>query len=235
MVSQYYFMDKLEMTENDVLYEDNHIIIVNKKSGQVVQVDDTNDQPLDEIVKAFLKKKYQKEGNVFIGVIHRLDRPVSGCIIFAKTSKALGRLNKMFQEKKIQKTYWALCQNKPQESSGHIKSFLVKDRNKNKTKSYSKKVKDGKFSELLYEQIKNVSGKALIEVNPLTGRPHQIRVQLASIGCVIQGDLKYGAPMPNPDKSICLHSRKVKLIHPVSKEEIAVEAPIHNSGIWGVK
>lgn len=228
-------MDVGEMTEKDVLYEDNHIIIVNKKSGQVVQVDDTGDQSLDEIVKAFLKKKYQKEGNVFLGVIHRLDRPVSGCIIFAKTSKALARLNKMFQEKKIQKTYWALCLKKPQQAQGHIKSFLVKDRSKNKTKSFPKKVKDSKFSELLYEQLKNISGKALIEVNPLTGRPHQIRVQLASIGCVILGDLKYGAPEANSDKSICLHSRKVKLIHPVSKEEISVEAPIQNSVIWGVK
>ena len=219
----------------DRLNHDNHIIIVNKKSGQVVQIDDSKDQPLDEIVKAFLKKKYKKEGNVFLGVIHRLDRPVSGCIIFAKTSKALGRLNKMFKEKKIQKTYWALCLQKPAQSQGHLKSFLVKDRSKNKTKSFPKKVKDGKFSELTFEQIKNVSGKPLIEVNPLTGRPHQIRVQLASIGCIIQGDLKYGAPSPNPDKSICLHSRKVKLIHPVSKEEIAVEAPIHNSDIWGIR
>ena len=223
------------MTERDILYEDNHIIIVNKKSGQVVQADDTKDRPLDEIVKSFLKRKYQKGGNVFLGVIHRLDRPVSGCIIFAKTSKALSRLNKMFQEKKIHKTYWALCLNKPQKPQGHIKSFLVKDRIKNKTKSFLKKVKDGKFSELLYEQIKNISGKALIEVKPLTGRPHQIRVQLASIGCVIQGDLKYGAQTANQDKSICLHSRKVKLIHPVSKEEISVEAPIYNSEIWGVK
>lgn len=222
------------MTENDVLYEDNHLIIVNKKAGQIVQVDDSKDKSLDEIVKSFLKKKYKKEGNVFLGVIHRLDRPVSGCIIFAKSSKALSRLNKMFQEKKIQKTYWALTLKSPQSKSGHIKGFLVKDRTKNKTKSFSKKVKDGKFSELTYEQIRTVNGRALIEVNPLTGRPHQIRVQLASIGCIITGDLKYGAPTPNPDKSICLHSRSVSLVHPVSKEKISVIAPIPAANIWGI-
>lgn len=222
------------MTEQDVLFEDNHIIIVNKRAGQVVQVDDSRDQPLDEIVKTFLKKKYKKEGNVFLGVIHRLDRPVSGCIIFAKTSKALARLNKMFQEKKIQKTYWALCLKQPSQDSGKISSYLLKDRSKNKTKSFSKKVKDAKFSELEYEKIKSVRGQALIEVNPLTGRPHQIRVQLASIGCIIKGDLKYGAPSPNTDKSICLHSRKVELIHPVSKEQICVTAPIHQKLLWGL-
>ena len=222
------------MTENDVLYEDNHLIIMNKKAGQIVQVDDSKDKSLDEIVKSFLKKKYKKEGNVFLGVIHRLDRPVSGCIIFAKSSKALSRLNKMFQEKKIQKTYWALCLKQPSEKKGHIKGYLLKDRTKNKTKTFSKQVKDAKFSELTYEHIKSVSGKALIEINPLTGRPHQIRVQLASIGCIISGDLKYGAPTPNLDKSICLHSRSVTLVHPVSKEKISVTAPIPAVNIWGL-
>jgi 23S rRNA pseudouridine1911/1915/1917 synthase len=222
------------MTEQDVLFEDNHIIIVNKRAGQIVQIDESRDQPLDEIVKAFLKKKHKKEGNVFLGVIHRLDRPVSGCIMFAKTSKALARLNKMFQEKKIQKTYWALCLKQPVQDSGKVSSYLVKDRSKNKTKSFPKQVRDGKFSELEYEKIKSIRGEALIEVNPLTGRPHQIRVQLASIGCIIKGDLKYGASIPNADKSICLHSRKVQLIHPVSQESICVTAPILQKALWGL-
>jgi 23S rRNA pseudouridine1911/1915/1917 synthase len=222
------------MTEKDVLFEDNHIIIVNKKAGQVVQEDDSRDQPLCEIVKAFLKQKYDKQGNVFLGVIHRLDRPVSGVIIFAKTSKALGRLNKMFQEKKIQKTYWALCLKSPSQNNGSIQSYLLKDRSKNKTTSYPNEVKNSKFSELEYKKIKSVKNNVLIEVNPLTGRPHQIRVQLALIGCIIKGDLKYGAPSPNSDKSICLHSRSVSLIHPVTKETIEVSAPIHKKELWGL-
>ena len=221
------------MTEQDVLHEDNHIIIVNKKAGQIVQIDDSRDTPLCEIVKEFLKQKHDKQGNVFLGVIHRLDRPVSGAIIFAKTSKALKRLNKMFQEKKIQKTYWALCLKAPSVDSGKIQSYLIKDRTKNKTKSFTKPIDSGKFSELEYQRIKNVKGNTLIEVKPLTGRPHQIRVQLASISCIIKGDLKYGASVPNPDKSICLHSRKVELIHPVSGEKISITAPIHQKSLWG--
>ena len=220
------------MNQNDVLYEDNHLIIVNKRASEIVQVDDGGDEPLCEKVKTFLKKKYKKEGNVFLGVTHRLDRPVSGAIIFAKTSKALGRLNKMFQEKKIQKTYWALTLKQPPQMSDLLQHYLVKDRKKNKTKAHAKKVSEGKFSELKYKHLKTVNGKALLEITPLTGRPHQIRVQLASIGCPIKGDLKYGAPTANPDKSICLHSRKVELIHPVSKEEISVIAPIHKQDLW---
>ena len=220
------------MTESDVLYEDNHLIIVNKRASQVVQVDESGDTPLCEIVQAFLKKKYKKEGNVFLGVTHRLDRPVSGAIIFAKTSKALGRLNKMFQEKKIQKTYWAFCVAQPPKEFDLLEHYLIKDRSRNKTKAFPKKVKEGKFSQLEYTLIKRSGGKALLEINPLTGRPHQIRVQLASIGCIIKGDLKYGAKQANPDKSICLHSRFVEFIHPVSGDVIKATAPIHKNDLW---
>ena len=220
------------MTEEDVLYEDNHIIIVNKRAGQVVQVDDSKDVPLCEIVQAFLKKKYKKEGNVFLGVIHRLDRPVSGVIIFAKTSKALSRLNKMFQEKKIQKTYWAFCLGNPAKAEDLLTHYLVKDRRKNKTTAHRNKVKEGKFSQLEYKELKRRGRNSLIEVNPLTGRPHQIRVQLASIKCIIKGDLKYGATKANEDKSICLHSRRVRFTHPVSKEDIDVTAPLHKPELW---
>ncbi|NQZ57674.1 MAG: RNA pseudouridine synthase [Lentisphaeraceae bacterium] len=220
------------MTERDVLYEDNHIIIVNKKASEIVQVDETGDNPLCDKVGAFLKKKYKKSGNVFVGVTHRLDRPVSGAIIFAKTSKALGRLNKMFQDKKIQKTYWAFTLRQPPKEFDLLQHYLIKDRNKNKTKAHLKQVKDGKFSELEYKVIKRVNGKSLLEINPLTGRPHQIRVQLAFIGCIIKGDLKYGAPTANPDKSVCLHSRHVEFVHPVSKEVISVTAPIHKEELW---
>lgn len=220
------------MNEKDVLYEDNHLIIVNKRSGEIVQVDDTKDIPLIDKVKAFLKKKHNKQGNVFLETVHRLDRPVSGAIIFAKTSKALPRLNKMFQDKKVQKTYWALTLRHPPQKFALLQDYLLKDRSRNVTKAYKKQVKEAKFSELEYTFLKDVKGKSLLEINPLTGRPHQIRVQLASIGCIIKGDLKYGAPEPNPDKSICLHSRHVSFIHPVSKEKISVTAPIHHDNLW---
>jgi len=224
--------NNLLISENDVLFEDNHIIIINKKASEIVQVDESGDEPLCEKVKAFIKKKYNKEGNVFLGVIHRIDRPVSGAIVFAKTSKALTRLNKMFQEKKIQKTYWALTLKVPSKKNDLLQDYLVKDRSKNKTKAHKSKVADSKFSELKYKYLKTENGKALLEITPLTGRPHQIRVQLSSIGCTIKGDLKYGASTPNSDKSICLHSRKVEFIHPVSKEVISIVAPIHKQDLW---
>lgn len=210
----------------EVLFEDNHLIIVNKKSGDITQGDKTRDKPLSDKVKLYIKKKHNKPGDVFLGTIHRLDRPVSGAIVFAKTSKALTRMNKMFQEKTIQKTYWALCSQQPQEKSGKLVHYLVKDTQKNKTKAHDHEVNGGKKSELTYKYLKEQKGKSLIEVTPLTGRPHQIRVQLASMGCIIKGDLKYGAMLPNSDKSICLHSRKVEFIHPVSKEKLSIEAPL---------
>ncbi|MBF0197488.1 MAG: RNA pseudouridine synthase [Planctomycetes bacterium] len=220
------------ITEHDVLYEDNHLIIINKKASDVVQADESGDLPLCEKVKHFLKIKYQKSGNVFLGVTHRLDRPVSGALLFAKTSKALARLNKMFQDKKIKKTYWALTPKHPNNEVGVLKHYLVKDRMKNKTTAHSEKVPNSKFSELQYKIMENYKGGVLLEVNPLTGRSHQIRVQLASMGCPIKGDLKYGAKTANPDKSICLHSRKIEFIHPVSNDIIAVVAPLPKKGIW---
>lgn len=210
----------------EVLFEDNHLIIVNKKSGDIVQGDKTNDKPLSEKVKEYIKVKHNKPGNVFLGTVHRLDRPVSGAIVFAKTSKSLTRMNKMFQDKKIQKTYWALCLNEPAIKKGNLVHYLVKDSAKNKTTAHRNEVRNGKRSELEYQFLKEKKGNYLIEVNPLTGRPHQIRVQLSSMGATIKGDLKYGAKTPNKDKSICLHARRIEFIHPVSKEPINITAPL---------
>tara|TARA_Y100000766_G_C18908836_1_gene607332 strand:- start:756 stop:1427 length:672 start_codon:yes stop_codon:yes gene_type:complete len=210
----------------DVLYEDNHIIAVNKKPGDITQGDKTGDQPLSEKVKKFIKERDKKPGNVFLGTVHRLDRPVSGVIIFAKTSKSLQRLNKMFQNKQIQKTYWAKCINPPTIDHQKLIHFLVKDSKKNKTKAHTKEVAFGKKSELTYKYLRKNEIQNLIEVKPLTGRPHQIRVQLSSIGCSIIGDLKYGAPSANVDKSICLHAKTIEFIHPVSKENLIITAPL---------
>jgi 23S rRNA pseudouridine1911/1915/1917 synthase len=210
----------------EVLYEDNHLVIVNKRSGDISQGDKTQDEPLSEKVKAYIKNKYNKPGDVFLGTVHRLDRPVSGAIVFARTSKALTRMNKMFQDKQVQKTYWALCEKEPNSKSGTLIHHLIKDEQKNKTRAFPNEIKNSKRAELVYKLIKPKNENYLIEVKPLTGRPHQIRVQLSSIGCVIVGDLKYGAKKPNSDKSICLHARKVEFIHPVSKEQISVIAPL---------
>lgn len=216
----------------EVLFEDNHIIAVNKKAGDIVQGDKTGDTPLSDIVKEYIRKKYNKPGNVFCGVPHRLDRPVTGVILFAKTTKALERLNKMFQKKEIQKTYWALTVDPPFPADAHITHYLVKNRQKNITKAHDKPVKDGLKSELIYSYINEKKGMYLVEVNPLTGRPHQIRVQLSTQGAPIKGDLKYGAPFPNKDKSICLHARKIEFIHPVSKEKILITAPLPKVNGW---
>ena len=190
----------------EVVYEDNHIIIVNKQSGEIVQGDKTGDRPLSDIVKDYIKEKYQKPGAVFLGVVHRLDRPVSGLVVFARTSKALTRLNKMFAEGEVHKTYWAIVKNTPHEPEGTLIHWLV--RNEKQNKSY------------------------LLEVQLMTGRHHQIRCQLAAMGCPIKGDLKYGASRSNPDGSISLLSRKVEFIHPVSKERITVEAPLPDDPLW---
>ena len=216
----------------EVLYEDNHIIAINKKAGDIVQGDKTGDTPLSEKVKEYIKEKYNKPGNVFCGVPHRLDRPVTGVILFTKTSKALERLNKMFQNKKIQKTYWALTVEPPFPADAHLTHYLVKNRNKNITKAHEKPVKDGLKSELIYSYVKEKKGMYLVEVNPLTGRPHQIRVQLSSVGASIKGDLKYGANFPNKDKSICLHARHIEFEHPIKKEMIKISAPTPNKNGW---
>lgn len=223
------------VTEADVLYEDNHLIVINKRASEIVQVDEGGDEPLCEKVKAFLKLKYKKEGNVFLGVTHRLDRPVSGAIVFAKTSKSLSRLNKMFQSKEIQKTYWALTLKVPSKKQGRLKHYLIKDRKKNKTTAHNHEVSGSKCSELEYKTLESFGDMSLLEVTPLTGRSHQIRVQLASMGCIIKGDLKYGASDPNFDKSICLHSRQVEFIHPVSQKEVSIVAPLHREKLWGIK
>ena len=210
----------------EVLYEDNHIIAINKKSGEITQGDKTGDKPLSEKIKKFIKERDKKPGNVFLGIVHRLDRPVSGVIIFAKTSKSLQRLNKMFQKKEIYKKYWAKCTNAPVVEHQKLVHFLVKDPSRNKTSAYNKEISKGKKSELIYTHLKSNKIKNLLEVEPLTGRPHQIRAQLSSIGCVIVGDIKYGAPSANKDKSICLHAKNIEFTHPVSKEKIAIHAPI---------
>jgi len=215
-----------------ILYEDNHIIIVNKRPSEIVQGDKTGDQPLSEIVKEYIKKKYNKPGDVFLGVVHRLDRPVSGIVIFARTGKALTRLNAMLQDKAIKKTYWAVSANLPPEESGKLTNFLVKDQKKNKS-SITKEGKMGaKKAELIYTHIKGSDKYHLMEIELLTGRHHQIRAQLSHIGCPIRGDVKYGAHRTNKDASIHLHARKIEFLHPVKKEIIKLEADPPNDPLW---
>ncbi|WP_288911537.1 RNA pseudouridine synthase [uncultured Bacteroides sp.] len=215
-----------------VLYEDNHIIIVNKTASEIVQGDKTGDTPLSEIVKQYLKEKYQKPGNVFIGVTHRLDRPVSGLVVFAKTSKALGRLNEMFRGGEVKKTYWAIVKNMPPEPEGELVHYLVRNEKQNKSYAYDSEKPGSKKAILHYRLIGRSDNYCLLEVDLKTGRHHQIRCQLAKMGCPIRGDLKYGFPRSNPDGSICLHARRVRFVHPVSKELIEVVAPVPNSNLW---
>lgn len=215
-----------------VLYEDNHIIIVNKESGEIVQGDKTGDVPLSDIVKQYIKEAHAKPGAVFLGVVHRLDRPVSGVVVFAKTSKALARLNNMFRDGEIHKTYWALCSNRPEKIEGELDNWLVRNEKQNKSYVYDKEKPNAKRARLHYQVIGATDRYTLIEVHLMTGRHHQIRSQLAHIGCPIKGDLKYGAKRSNPDGSISLLARRVEFIHPVSKEKIIVEAPLPNDNIW---
>ena len=203
-----------------VVYEDNHIIIVNKSSSEIVQGDKTGDTPLSDIVKQYLKEKYNKQGNVFVGVTHRLDRPVSGLVIFAKTSKALSRLNEMFKHSEIKKTYWAIVKNCPQKEEEELTNYLVRNEKQNKSYAYDKEVKNSKKAILHYKLISHSENYYLLEVDLKTGRHHQIRCQLAKMGCPIKGDLKYGSSRSNSDGSICLHARKISFIHPVSKNVI---------------
>jgi 23S rRNA pseudouridine1911/1915/1917 synthase len=216
----------------NVVYEDNHIIIVNKKSGEIVQGDKTGDTPLSDTVKDYIKAKYDKPGNVFLGVVHRLDRPVSGLVVFARTSKALTRLNEMFRKGEVEKTYWAITVNKPEADEGELVSWLVRNERQNKSYAYDREVPGSKKAVLHYRVIGHSDRYHLVEVRLLTGRHHQIRCQLAHIGCPIKGDLKYGAPRSNPDGSISLLSRKVHLVHPVSKLDITVEAPLPDDRLW---
>lgn len=215
------------------LYEDNHIIIVSKRSGEIVQGDKTGDEPLSETVKQYIKEKYHKPGNVFLGVVHRLDRPVWGLVVFAKTSKALTRLNKMFKEGQVHKTYWAITKNAPPAEEGVLTDWLVRNERQNKSYAHPQEVPNAKKAVLKYRVIAHSDRYHLIEVNLLTGRHHQIRCQLANMGCAIKGDLKYGAPRSNPDGSISLLARRIMFVHPVSKENIVVEAPLPpNDKLW---
>lgn len=208
------------------LYEDNHIIIVSKRSGEIVQGDKTGDLPLSETVKQYIKEKYQKPGNVFLGVVHRLDRPVWGLVVFAKTSKALTRLNKMFRDGEVHKTYWAITKEAPPAEEGVLTDWLVRNERKNKSYAHSQETPNAKKAVLKYKVIAHSDHYHLLEVQLMTGRHHQIRCQLADMGCPIKGDLKYGAKRSNPDGSISLLARSVAFVHPVSKENIVVEAPL---------
>ena len=220
------------ISPSEVLYEDNHIIIINKRSSDIVQGDKTGDVPLSEAVKKYIKDKYNKPGDVYLGVVHRLDRPVSGAVIFARTSKALTRLNEMIRERKIDKTYWAVTTGMPPNNKGHLTHYLKKNQKKNTSYAY-KEPDEGKLkAELGYRFLFSSDNYHLLEVDLLTGRHHQIRVQLAEIGCVIKGDLKYGAKRSNKNASIHLHARKISLIHPVRKELLEVIAPVPDDPLW---
>lgn len=225
----------------EVVYEDNHLIIVSKRSGEIVQGDKTGDEPLSETVKRYIKEKYQKPGAVFLGVTHRLDRPVSGLVVFARTSKALERLNRMFANGEVHKTYWAIVGKDKQangtedvENDGEhtLVHWLTRNEKQNKSYAYDKERPNAKKALLKYRVIGQTDNYTVLEVNLMTGRHHQIRCQLAAMGCPIKGDLKYGAPRSNPDGSISLMSRRVEFVHPVSKETIIVEAPLPNDPLW---
>ena len=216
----------------EILHEDNHIIVINKAAGEIVQGDKTGDKSLCDKMKAFLKEKYAKPGNVFVGLPHRLDRPVSGVVIFAKTSKALERLNEMFRVGSVKKIYWAITKERPAQPEAELECWILRNEKMNKSFAYTKEVKGAKKAQLHYRHIAASQNYNLIEVELKTGRPHQIRCQLASIGCPIKGDLKYGAKRSNPDGSISLHARYVEFIHPVSKELIQITAPLPADKLW---
>jgi 23S rRNA pseudouridine1911/1915/1917 synthase len=224
----------MHSTKNNlqVLFEDNHLIIINKRSGDITQGDKTGDKPLSDVVKEYIKDKYNKPSNVYLGVVHRLDRPTSGVVIFAKTSKALERLNKMLREKKINKTYWAVVKNQPEKESDTLINWLRKNPKNNKSTAYHKETEGSKNAILHYKTLKRLNSYSLLEIDLETGRHHQIRCQLSNIGSPIKGDLKYGFNRSNKDGSIHLHARKIVFTHPVSKEEIALTAPTPKEVIW---
>ena len=218
-----------------VLYEDNHLLAVNKPAGWLVQGDDTGDVTMSDWAKEYIKVRYNKPGAVFLGVIHRLDRPVSGVLLFARTSKALTRMNKLFADRKIQKTYWAITEQRPESLEGTLTHYILKDRSRNLAKAYdqlSRRAEGAKKSTLDYKLIGQIGSHVLLEVKPHTGRPHQIRVQLSKLGCPIRGDLKYGYHTPNQDGSIHLHCRSLSFIHPVKKEPVTIEADLPKDQIW---
>ena len=214
----------------DIIYEDNHLIAINKKAGDIVQADKTGDAPLSEQLKNYIKKKYNKPGNVFLGVIHRIDRPTSGVVVFAKTSKSLSRMNLLFRNNQIKKTYWAIVSKAPPKESEILENYLIKNNKLNK--SFVSEEENAKKGVLKYKLVKNTKNFFLLKITPKTGRHHQIRVQLSNIGCIIKGDLKYGAKRSNKDKSICLHAKNLEFFHPVKKQKIIINATLPNSDIW---
>lgn len=215
-----------------ILHEDNHIIVVNKRVGDIVQGDKTGDKPLSEVVKEYLKDKYQKPGDVFLGVVHRLDRPTTGIVVFARTSKALTRLNDLFKNRETQKTYWAIVKTRPPQESGTLEHFLVRHEKSNTSKAHIKEVANSKKAILDYKIIAALQHYFVLEIDLHTGRHHQIRAQLAAIGCPIKGDLKYGFDRSNPDGGICLHARQLAFTHPVSKENLIITAPVPDDALW---
>ena len=220
------------LLEENILFEDNHIIIINKMPSQIVQGDKTGDRPLSELVKDYLKVKYKKQGEVYLGVVHRLDRPVSGAVVFARTSKSLTRLNALIKNREVNKTYWAVVKNKPPKESDTLVNYLRRDEAKNKSFVSAKSTGSTQLASLSYTLLASSDNYYLLEIDLQTGRHHQIRAQLAAIGCPIKGDLKYGFPRSNPDASIHLHARKVSFIHPVSLKLLSIIAPLPKDPIW---
>jgi 23S rRNA pseudouridine1911/1915/1917 synthase len=215
-----------------ILHEDNHIIVINKRIGDIVQGDKTGDKPLSEVIKEYIKEKYNKPGEVFLGVVHRLDRPTTGIVVFARTSKALTRLNELFSNRETQKTYWAIVKNKPEKEQDTLVHFLKRNEKNNTSKAHIKEVAESKKASLDYKIIKKLDNYFALEINLHTGRHHQIRAQLAAIVCPIKGDLKYGFDRSNPDGGIDLHARKLVFMHPVSKEVLEIIAPTPKNSIW---
>ncbi len=222
----------MTLDDGDILYEDNHLLIVNKPAGILAQGDVTGDVAITDIAKDYLKNKYSKPGNVFVGLPHRIDRPVSGTLILCKTSKSLSRIAELFNKKKIVKIYWAIVKDKPPANKGHLVHWLIKDRDMNKTRAYTTETENALKSELDYDTIRERDGYFLIEVHPLTGRPHQIRVQLSETGMPIAGDIKYGGVQTKEVNQICLHARSVEFLHPIKGEIIKVTAPLPEKGLW---
>jgi 23S rRNA pseudouridine1911/1915/1917 synthase len=220
------------MRDLEIIYEDNHLIAINKRSGDLVHGDKTGDEALEEMVKQYIKIRYQKPGDVWLGVLHRLDRPVSGVTVFARTSKAAERMSKLFQKKEIKKTYYAICVNRPEPLSGHLTHYISKDEEANKVKVKPQEFAGSKKAELDYEMVGQIDNNIIIKVNLITGRPHQARAQLAKIGCPINGDSKYGSIVDTQNRSICLHCREMSFTHPVTKEEVTIIAEPPSTHLW---